>query len=556
MSAENGETPTNGDENENLVPENQNLPDSYDNPAGNQKDSENASSDAKNDSVNDSGDKQKSDDLFKWMNDNYADLNEALKNIESQNGIMSPNDLEKFFQSGNFPNMQYPFTSDAEMMRNLNQMFNSPEFLAVMSAINSPPDKRGKVDSTLVKQFAKQGTRNVPVLSSDTELTRNAYSVANLWVDAQTEFSPRQAKIQTITKQDWIDIVADELIKISDPINKSFYALMTEIIDQQIGEDSEANMVMNISNSAGFTGPVPFMSDASLPDILKSLSGVVSSTRLARVVAELSEIVFSEADLLLPIVKNPLIIFMNLTERSKGLDVPFRELLQYIIVRSVAYDRLFYNVKWLRDSLFSLVKNYADTVDFLSLDLIDLDEEFTFMDPGNLQETLMNELVNVEKTEDQQRIIDRLGTLFGLIEGWIDFIATQSSIANLSHTMQIREILRRRNATQSPVGLLFGALFGAEFNDIYSGKYYKFWQTVTQKFGFERRDSFWKHPDSLPTDEKEIELPEMFISRIERQNSESATNDTWDEAILGLISSFDEKEGDKSAASDDKTKEE
>jgi putative hydrolase len=212
-----------------------------------------------------------------------------------------------------------------------------------------------------------------------------------------------------------------------------------------------------------------------------------------------------------------------------------------MIVREVAYDRLFHNIKWLKDSLFSLIKNYADTVDLVQIELDGFEGDFAFMDPNRLQETLMSELIDVEKTEDQQRIIDRLSSLFGLIEGWVDFVATGASIVNLTHTMQIREILRRRNATESPVDLMFGTLFGIEFGDIYSGKYYRFWQTVTKEFGMEKRDTFWKHPDSLPIDEKEIELPAMFISRIERQSNNGGVNDTWDEAILGLISGFDSK---------------
>jgi hypothetical protein len=189
MSVKDDDTPKNEGESDEVTPRDDNA----------QNDQQNQdASDANNAN---SVDKPTNDDLFRWMSDNYADLNEALKNIENTGN--NPNeynfmDLFSDFQMPGVPMQGFPGIPDSQSMRNFQAMFNSPEFIAVMNALNSPPQKRGKIDSNLVLQFAKQGMHNIPILSSDTELARSAYSAANLWVDAETQFVPRQTKIQAI----------------------------------------------------------------------------------------------------------------------------------------------------------------------------------------------------------------------------------------------------------------------------------------------------------------------------------------------------------------------
>ncbi|MEY4624198.1 MAG: hypothetical protein RLZZ07_828, partial [Actinomycetota bacterium] len=103
----------------------------------------------------------------------------------------------------------------------------------------------------------------------------------------------------------------------------------------------------------------------------------------------------------------------------------------------------------------------------------------------------------------------RLELLIALIDGWIDEVSAQAAEAQLPHSQALREMSRRKRATDGPLQRVFAALLGLEVSPRMARDAAQFFRIQGELHGTEYRDGLWESIGSLPLSE-ELSAPELF----------------------------------------------
>ena len=99
--------------------------------------------------------------------------------------------------------------------------------------------------------------------------------------------------------------------------------------------------------------------------------------------------------------------------------------------------------------------------------------------------------------------------MVALIEGWIDEISAQAAGAQLPNIQSLREMSRRRRATEGPLQKIFASLIGLEVSPRLSRDAANFFRIQGDLHGIEYRDGLWESLGTLPLAE-ELAAPENF----------------------------------------------
>jgi putative hydrolase len=157
----------------------------------------------------------------------------------------------------------------------------------------------------------------------------------------------------------------------------------------------------------------------------------------------------------------------------------------------------------------------------LSLDLSVLQEQIEALNPNDpeaLSESLASGVFAPPETQEQLDAQARLETLIALIDGWIDDVVTQASLA-MPSAVALRETLQRRRATGGPAEQTFASLVGLELRPRRVREASQLWTKIREQRGVAGRDALWAHPDLLPTGE-DIDSPGKFLGAIPLDLSE------------------------------------
>lgn len=152
-------------------------------------------------------------------------------------------------------------------------------------------------------------------------------------------------------------------------------------------------------------------------------------------------------------------------------------------------------------------------------------------DPANLGLGLPVDIFASEETATQRQAMEDLQTVLALIEGWVDEVSTRACMPNLAHVIQLRELLRRRRATTSPIEKVLKPLIGMELRPKYSRQAASLWSRLLNEQGMRQRDQVWSHPDMIPT-LQDLTDPESFMS----QSGEEPEKDQVDQDLDSLLS--------------------
>jgi len=130
-------------------------------------------------------------------------------------------------------------------------------------------------------------------------------------------------------------------------------------------------------------------------------------------------------------------------------------------------------------------------------------------DPQAINEAIQNGLFAPEESEAQLAALKKLELLIALIEGWIDEISAQAAGSQLPQIQALREMSRRRRATEGPLQKVFASLLGLEVSPRLARDAAHFFRVQGELHGIDYRDGLWESLGSLPLTE-ELSTPESF----------------------------------------------
>jgi putative hydrolase len=146
-----------------------------------------------------------------------------------------------------------------------------------------------------------------------------------------------------------------------------------------------------------------------------------------------------------------------------------------------------------------------------------------------MKELLTTGALLPERTEEQNRALQRLESMLALIEGWVDHV-TGLATSRLPKSDALSEAIRRRRASGGPAEHAFATLVGLELRPRKLREASALWGEIHRELGAEARDDLWRHPDTLPHGE-DLDNPAGFLARV----AEPAGEDDFDQALRDLL---------------------
>lgn len=356
-------------------------------------------------------------------------------------------------------------------------------------------------------------------------------SVASLWVSEVTDIPAPDSLPLLMGRAEWAKRTFPVWQEMADPVAGALAGALSDMMNDHAPEE----MAQLLAQSK---------------PMLTNLGTSLFRLQLAGVVGTLSDEVLSAGDIGIPLIHGQTdgdvragLVPQNMDDFRLGLELPADEVDLYVIVRELAQQRLFRHARWLRPHLMSLLGDYARGIRIDSDRIIDLAEDIDPTNPDDIQRLLSSGALIPERTEEQERALERLEEMLALIEGWVDHITTLAT-ARLPQADKVAEAIRRRRASGGPAEHAFKTLVGLELRPRRLREASALWAAITAARGPEARDALWDHPDVTPTGD-DIDHPEEFARRTP---SDPSRSDDIDKLLDDI---FNESPGDDSPSPDE-----
>ena len=322
----------------------------------------------------------------------------------------------------------------------------------------------------------------------------DALRVADLWLDQHLSFTSTQLPGQTWNRAQWVNGSVATWCAVVEPLSNS----LGRAVGSALSAEAEPEM-------AGMAGIF-----AQMNEMMKKIGSVMFATQLAEALKTAAETVTGAGDVGIPLIEpvRAILIPENVLKYADGLNIPFGEVLHYLALREQASARLFTHAPWLRDAITDSVKAYSAGI-HVNIEKVQGDFEQLSGNPDAINEAIQNGLFAPEESEAQRLALKRLELLIALVEGWIDEVSAQAADAQLPHSQALREMSRRRRATEGPLQRIFAALLGLEVSPRMARDAAHFFKVQGEIHGNEYRDGLWESIGSLPLAE-ELSSPEVF----------------------------------------------
>lgn len=413
-----------------------------------------------------------------------AEFQQFMRRFFEEGGEISPEDFAK----AGIPGSPEQLTAALQQMR---------EVLGAMSSADAGP-----INWPFAIKQAKSiaGAENSQVAPEATKALSDAQQLASIWLTDRVALADVGEVGVTLSPQTWVVQAVSVYQSLSEPLAARLAGALSENLSNLLPAE--------MAGLAGEAGR-----------LLRAMGGTMFGMQLGQVMGQLANQVMTGHELGLPIFSpsRPSYVLQNLERFSSEMSQDRAEVFTYFAVREIAFTRLFRSAKWLPGALESQISAYASGLTINSEAIVDLGSQF---DPNNLDPTNTEELriaiesgrLLVEPTEEQRQALRRIEDLLALIEGWAE-VVTESSCQLLPNLSAISEAVRRRRATGSPPSKSFGAIIGVELTPRRLREAIALWREVTQKFGVEKRDELWSHPDQAISSE-ELSDPSLLLARL------------------------------------------
>lgn len=424
----------------------------------------------------------------------------------SDNENSGPEDFERFMrqflESGNL--------DPSELAKVAGLGIDPAQISAIMSALTSAfTSSANGVNWDLAKTQALAVVRNSDreVTESEQQALNDSFQIATLWLTEATELTTNLPP-KHYTRGGWIQDAVGLFRELAEPIASSMGRALTENLSGIIPANEEI-----AQNAAG---------------LIKNAGAAIFAMQLGQNIGKLASEAIAAGEIGIPVTGRPGIIFQNLKEYAKDLEVPISELTIYFALRELAISALFSNRPWLREQIVSQIREYSSglTVDVQQIQ--NLAESYDPENPTEFTFAIEQGALITPRTPEQEQALARIEFLLALIEGWVEAVSLNAA-KRMSKTIAISEAIRRRRVSGGAAEKTFATLLGLELRPRLAREALSFWQELEKEMGSEARDQVWSHPDLVPS-QAEVANPELAINRL-RNNG-----DDMDQALRDLLS--------------------
>ena len=413
-----------------------------------------------------------------------------------------------------------------ELMGNLQQAMS--QFSAHMSSFGGPD---GGMNWNFTKDIARkvnasQGADPSPT-PADSRAVQDAVGLADLWLDPNTAFGRIHAPAVAWSRAEWIEGTFGVWRRLVEPVVTSLAAAITGMLNQQSNDMAGLQPMME-----------PMMRAAS--------SGMLAA-QIGQSIGQLSTDVVSVSDIAIPLTDQPRVALLpsNVAAFADGLDQDAKDVTLYLALRETARQRLFASVGWLGPQLLALIEKYARdiTIDSSAIEQSlesHLSGQLSPSDIEDIGSTVAGKLFEPVLTAEQREILERLGTLVALVEGWVDDVVGATTAQMMPGAVALLETVRRRRAAGGPAEVALKSLLNLELRPRRVRDAANLWAALRQAKGADARDAAWTHPDLVPTS-ADLDDPLGFVHRDE----EAPALDDLDAQIARLLDEESERGTDQ-----------
>ena len=389
----------------------------------------------------------------------------------------------------------------------------------------------GCVNWEMVRDFTRQQAYHSgdPTLSAaQAEQARQALTVADLWLDAVTDFEPGQVKRDAWSRFQWIDHTLPTWKRITEPVATNVSRALSEALTHQMRDmEDHPGVPDGVSALLGRT-----------QEIMPKMAAMMFSTQIGQALSGLASEVLGSADVGLPLVAEggvTALVVNNVVAFADGLDIPFDQVLQFMAVRECAHQRLFHSVPWLAHDLIHTVELYSAEIAIDTVAIAQAARDIDPSDPESMNRALSGGVFVPVPTPRQRAQLTRLETLLAMIEGWVELTTAQAVAPYLPQAQQLREMMRRRRALGGPAEQMLGHLIGLDMHPRQARGASALFHIVSAARGRKEAENLWSHPDLIPTSE-DLEHPEQFLARREAaQAAEALIDDELEQMLSGTL---------------------
>lgn len=369
----------------------------------------------------------------------------------------------------------------------------------------------GPVNYDLAAQMARQQLAGKASSLTDAQRSAvaDAVKLAELWLDAATEFPAGATETRAWSAQEWVDASLPTWKRLCDPVAQRMATAWLGALPEE---------------ARTAAGPMLAM--------LGQMGGLAFGTQLGQGLAQLAGEVLTSTDIGVPVGPDRVAALLpeNVEKLTKDLGRPGSEVMIYLAAREAAHQRLFAHVGWLRERLLGAVEEYARGITIDTSRIEELARGIDPSNPGAIEEALQSGMFEPQTTPEQKAALARLETLLAMIEGWVDAVVAEAVGDRLPGAEALRETLRRRRATGGPAEQTFATIVGLELRPRRLRAAAELWRGLREQRGIHGRDALWAHPDLMPSAE-DLDDPAAFLAReegtdplaeLERQFAEEA----------------------------------
>ena len=216
----------------------------------------------------------------------------------------------------------------------------------------------GPVNWRVVEDSAKQAayvSGDPSPTATEAEAARQAMTIADLWLDAVTDFASGPVTRDVWSKVAWVEHTIPTWKRICEPVALNVSRALSGALSEQFGEGAESDVALP-DGMAAMLGKTQ--------EMMPRLSAMMFSAQLARALGALAGEAFGTFDTGIPLsdTSHAALLPHNVAQFADGLDAPFEEVRQFLAVREAAHRRLFASVPWLEGDLVRAVERYASQI--------------------------------------------------------------------------------------------------------------------------------------------------------------------------------------------------
>lgn len=394
---------------------------------------------------------------------------------------------------------------DPAQMRAMMSAFASGEMAGaanIQDTLDEGPINKRLAMNLAAEKIREGGAAGI-VSAQEAQEARDAMSQANLWLDAVTDFNPPSQTPEALTREQWVEKILPQWIKIASPVADSMNRAMADVFTERLGEMTDGKI------SGIFAGPISIPVPEDLNDtskIFKLLGNTSYAIHMGEAAGNLAAEVRGSFDQGIALTDNPAgaLIVQNADAYAAELDIDKTEVRNFLALIEAAHARLFASVPWLMPRFEALISKYAREI---KIDLDAMEEqlrEAENIDPSSISAAVNLSQVAMRDTDEQKHALATLETMMTLTESWVDCVTWRAGMPYLPHIEQLREMRRRERAIGGPAEHTFEALLGLSLQPKTLREAAEKWEEITAKEGTKARDKMWSHPDLLLPIENEI----------------------------------------------------